>query len=178
MIICKTSDLKTIASGVINLGISDHNLVYISRKVGIPKGKPRIIETRQFNKLKVDEFQNDLRQAFIHFKDYTDPNIALHDWNAIFLQIADIHAPPRSKKVKGARQPWMTDEIKKLSFHRDYLKKKAVKLNSPAFYNSYKKCRNQVTERIKSAKTQVFQNEFRKHQKQQRNLGFDQQFTS
>ena len=92
LIICKTSDLKTIASGVINLGISDHNLVYISRKVGIPKGKPRIIETRQFNKLKVDEFQNDLRQAFIHFKDYTDPNIALHDWNAIFLQNADIHA--------------------------------------------------------------------------------------
>ena len=156
LIICKTSDLKTIASGVINLGISDHNLVYISRKIGIPKRKPRIIETRQFNKLKVDEFQNDLRQAFIHFKDYTDPNIALHDWNAIFLQIADIHAPPRSKKVKGARQPWMTDEIKKLSFHRDYLKKKAVKLNSPAFYNSYKKCRNQVTERIKSAKTQYF----------------------
>jgi hypothetical protein len=34
------------------------------------KGKPKIIETRQFNKLKVDEFQNDLRQAFIHFKDY------------------------------------------------------------------------------------------------------------
>ncbi len=90
----------------------------------------------------------------IHFKDYTDRNIALHDWNALFLQIADVHAPPRSKKVKGARQPWMTDEIKKLSFHRDYLKKKAVKLNSPAFYNSYKKCRNQVTERIKSAKTQ------------------------
>ena len=29
LIICKTSDLKTIASGVINLGISDHNLVYI-----------------------------------------------------------------------------------------------------------------------------------------------------
>ncbi len=56
LIICKTGDLKTIASGVINLGISDHNLVYISRNVGIPKGKPRIIETRQFNKLKVDEF--------------------------------------------------------------------------------------------------------------------------
>ena len=87
LIICKTSDSKTIASGVIDLGISDHNLVYISRKVGIPRGKPRIIETRQFNKLKVDKFQNDLRKAFMHFKDYTDPNIALHDWNTTFLQI-------------------------------------------------------------------------------------------
>ena len=59
LIICIPSDSKTIALGIINLGISDHNLVYISRKVGIPRGKPRIIETRQFNKLKVDKFQND-----------------------------------------------------------------------------------------------------------------------
>ncbi len=133
MITCKTSDLKTIASGVINLGISDHNLVYISRKVGIPKGKPRIIETIQFNKLKVNEFQNDLRQAFIHFKDYTDHNIALHDWNAIFLQIADIHAPPRSKRVKGARQPCMTDEIKKLRgcLPKNHLVNFASKINFP-----------------------------------------------
>ena len=137
LIICKTRDSKTIGLGVIDLGISDHNLVYISRKVGIPRGKPRIIETRQFNKLKVDKFQNDLRQAFMHFKDYTDPN-------TIFLQIADINTPLRSKRVKSNRQPWITDEIKKLSFHRDYLKKKAIKLNSPALHNSYKKCKNSV----------------------------------
>ena len=74
----------------------------------------------------------------------------------------DINAPPRSKRVKSDRQPWITDQIKKLSFHRDYLKKKAIKLNSPAFYNSYKKCKNQVTERIRNAKTQYFKTNLEK----------------
>ena len=74
----------------------------------------------------------------------------------------DINAPPRSKRVKSDRQPWITDQIKKLSFHRDYLKKKAIKLDSPAFYNSYEKCKNQVTERIKNAKTQYFKTNLEK----------------
>ena len=78
LIICKTNDLKIIESGVIDLGISDHSLVYVCRKIGIPRGSPKVIETRQFNKFKADKFQNDLRQAFIHIEDYTDPNAALH----------------------------------------------------------------------------------------------------
>ena len=39
-IITKIDDTKTIQSGVIELGISDHNLVYICRKIGIPKQEP------------------------------------------------------------------------------------------------------------------------------------------
>ena len=37
LIICTIGDSKTIASGIVDLGISDHNLVCICRKVGIPK---------------------------------------------------------------------------------------------------------------------------------------------
>jgi hypothetical protein len=40
IIIMKIDDTKTIQSGVIELGISDHNLVYICRKIGIPKQEP------------------------------------------------------------------------------------------------------------------------------------------
>ena len=36
-----------------------------------------------------------------------------------------------------------------MSYHRDYLKKKAVSLNSPVYHNAYKKCRNEVNRRIK-----------------------------
>ena len=34
---------KTIGSGLTELGISDHSLVYISRKIDIPKEGPKII---------------------------------------------------------------------------------------------------------------------------------------
>ena len=156
LIICKTDDPKTATTDVVVLGISDHNLVYTCRKVGICKQKPKIIETRQYHKLNKAKFQNDLKQAFLHFNEHSDPNTALQEWNKIFLLIADINAPVRSRKVRSDRQPWMTDEIKKLSFHRDYLKKKAVMLNSSAFHSSYKKCKNKVTKLISNAKTLYF----------------------
>ncbi len=43
-----------------------------------------------------------------------------------------------------------------MSYHRDYLKKKAVSLNSPAYHEAYKKCRNEVNRRIKVAKTNYY----------------------
>ncbi|CAB3997753.1 Hypothetical predicted protein [Paramuricea clavata] len=156
LIICKTDDPKTATTDVVELGISDHNLVYTCRKVGICKQKPKIIETRQYHKLNNAKFQNDLKQALLHINEHSDPNTALQEWNRIFLLIADINAPIRSRKVRSDRQPWMTDEIKKLSFHRDYLKKKAVMLNSSAFHSSYKKCKNKVTKLISNAKTHYF----------------------
>ena len=63
-----------------------------------------------------------------NFNHYTDPNLAWHYWKGIFLQIADKHAPLRLRKVKSEYTPWLTNEIKNTSYHRDFLKKKAVSL--------------------------------------------------
>jgi hypothetical protein len=156
LILTKTDDNKTIDSGVIELGISDHCLVYICRKLSIPKGKPKLIETRQFRHFNSTDFQSNLRQAFSNFNHYTDPNLAWLQWKEVFLQIADQHAPLRLRKVKSEYTPWLTNEIKNMSYHRDYLKKKAVSLNSPAYHIAYKKCRNEVNRRIKDAKTNFY----------------------
>ena len=43
-----------------------------------------------------------------------------------------------------------------MSYHRDFLKKKAVSLNSRAYHEAYKKCRNEVNSRIKVAKTNCY----------------------
>ena len=75
LIICKTDDLKTVITDVVDVAISDHNLVYICRKVGIPRRKSRIIETRQYHKLNQVKFQNDLKQALQHFNEHSDPNV-------------------------------------------------------------------------------------------------------
>ena len=139
-----------------DLEISDHDLIYLCRKIGIPKGNPKLIETRQFKHFNTIEFQNNLREAFSNFGHHTDPNIAWHEWKEIFLHIADHHAPLRVRKVKSEYKPWLTNEIKNLSYRRDYLKKKAVSLNSPAYHQAYKKCRNQVNRLIKDVKTKYF----------------------
>ena len=48
VIITQIGDSKTLETGAIQLGISDHSLVYLCRKISIPKEPPRIIFTRQF----------------------------------------------------------------------------------------------------------------------------------
>ena len=156
IILTKIDDTKTVDSGVIELGISDHSLVYICRKISIPKGNPKLIETRQFRHFNSTEFQSNLREAFCNFNHYTDPNSAWLRWKEIFLQIADKHAPLRLRKVKSEYTPWLTNEIKSMSYHRDYLKKKAVSFNSPVYHNAYKKCRNEVNRRIKDAKINYY----------------------
>ena len=46
IILTKIDDTKTTDSGVIELEISDHSLVYICGKISIPKGNSQLKETR------------------------------------------------------------------------------------------------------------------------------------
>ena len=156
IIITKIEDTKIIDSGVIDLGISDHNLVYICRKISIPKQAPKIIETRQFKNFNASAFQHDLREAFRTCNFHSDPNIGWDEWKAMFLNIANTHAPVRTRKVKSAHTPWLTDEIKRLCYRRDNLKKKVVRMNSQNYNTAYRKCRNQVTKLIKTEKEKYF----------------------
>ena len=150
IIITKIGDTKIIESGVIHLGISDHSLVYACRKVSIPKAKPKVVETRQFKHFNITNFQQDLNQALnsILFYNCTDANTAWYTWKEIFLEIADIHAPVLKRKVKSEYNPWMTNEIKNMSYHRDFLKRKAIKHNSTRYHELYKNCRNRVNNLI------------------------------
>ena len=76
LMITKVEDTKTIDSGVIDLGISDHNLVYICRKVSIPKQPPKIVETRQFKNFNTAAFQHDLQETFKTYSFTAEPNTA------------------------------------------------------------------------------------------------------
>ena len=131
-------------------------MAYICRKVSVPRQKPKIVETRRFKNFNPVQFQNDLEQALRCFNYNCDPNIAWNEWKSIFLRVADIHAPCRIRKVKSECSPWLNENIKKLSHHRDFLKKKAVRLNSTAYHKAYKRCKNQVTALIRETKASYY----------------------
>ena len=50
-------------SGVCTLSISDHNLVYAVRKIGILRKNPKYVETRNFKHFKANSFKIDLINA-------------------------------------------------------------------------------------------------------------------
>ena len=153
-------DTKVVDSGVIHVGISDRSLFYACRKVAVLKGKRKIVEIRQFKNFNTDRFQQDLDQALnsILFYDYNNANIAWHVWKETFLAVADTHAPVLKRKVKSEHNPWMTNWIKTIIHHRDFLKKKAVKHSSQRYHELYKNCRNIVNKLIKDTKATCVKN--------------------
>ena len=69
---------------------------------------------RQFKYFNSSAFQYDLKMAFqrhYNLYNYADPNHAWEVWKTIFLDIANMHAPLRIRKVKSEHCPWMTNEI-------------------------------------------------------------------
>ena len=147
IIITKIDDTKTIDSGVIHLGISDHSLVYICCKIARKK-TPKLIETRQFKHFNALRFQSEISEAFSYFPTFNDPNKAWETWK----EIPNKHVPLRQKRAKSEYCRWMNNEIKKQSYHRDYLKKKAISLNSVNYLQAYKQCKNQVNKCIEQTK--------------------------
>lgn len=61
--LCITNSPEKVSnSGVIHLGISDHSLVFLTRKAHYDRNGPRMIETRQLKHFDSNKFLNDLNQ--------------------------------------------------------------------------------------------------------------------
>jgi hypothetical protein len=50
-------------SGVYPLAISDHNLIFAIRKIGIPRRSPRYVETQNFKKFNASTFLSDIKNS-------------------------------------------------------------------------------------------------------------------
>lgn len=145
-----------IKSGVDHVGISDHSLIYVHRKISIPHNKPKVIRTRQYKHYNAENFRHDLGVIFQEQLDMSDPNILWNDWKTKFLAIADAHAPLVTRKVRSEYAPWLTNEIKNKIYLRDSLKKRAVKTGSSRTHEEYKKTRNEVNKLVKNTKANYF----------------------
>ncbi len=110
VIISSIEDNKTVEAGVVELAISDHNLVYICREVRVPKEPPKIIYCQQFKNFSVNEFRTDLRNIFAPNIFTDDPNNMWHDWKNRFLHVAEKHAPTRQRRVKSDYKPRLTEK--------------------------------------------------------------------
>ncbi len=110
-------------SGVIHLGISDHSLIYLQRKICIPRTEPKIIKTRQFKHYNAYNFKSDIfaqlnvEETFWH--NTHDPNFSWKIWKTRFLNVADSHAPPIRKKVRSQHAPLITQNIRQIMRQRD-----------------------------------------------------------
>ena len=52
-------------SGIYTLSISDHYLIYAVRKIGLPRGQPKFIQSRNFKHFNEENFLTDLKNGLL-----------------------------------------------------------------------------------------------------------------
>ena len=88
-------------SGVLDLTISDHYLVYVVLDMKLPKLSPTYITTRSFKNYTADQFSSDTAQvpwSTVELMDSVDDRV--NAFNDLFLTCVDNHAPVKTLKLK------------------------------------------------------------------------------
>ena len=64
------------------------------------------------------------------------------------MGVIDKHAPIRSRRISNRNSPWVTNEIRRLMFKQDYLKKQAITSGDPDIWCQYRQLRNHTNNEI------------------------------
>ena len=146
--------------GVIHIGISGHSLIFLQRKISMPRSEPKLINKRNFKHYNVDALRSDLAACLANLTStIQDPNDMWSEWKDRFLAVADMYAPQETKKVRSVNSPWITNNIRQKMCHRDFLKKKAIQTKSKITTKLIKKERNELNKLIKKTKVEYFTNQ-------------------
>ena len=131
--LCITSTLANVVnSGVMHLSISDHSLVYMIRKAHYVRDGVRHTETRTMKNFNSENFLRDLEHRQwdnVYCSD--DPNEMWVIWKSMLMETVDKHVPLRSRRIRNRKSLWVTNDLRRQIFNRDYLKKKAISTNDP-----------------------------------------------
>ena len=131
------------SSGVNDIGISDHSLVYAVMRSHCPRPCMKIKNKRSFKHFDQDLFSRNVSQIPFHvgyvFDDVDDVAWA---WGKIFTDLLDEHAPVKKKAIKREHVPFMTtdllDAIRKL-------KQTYYATKHPVDWQKYKEQRNKTS---------------------------------
>ena len=133
------------SSGSVEVGISDHALVFAQRKLIHTRAKARFIRARLFRKYDPADFRHKLSQLnWTDVLEDRDPNSAWELFKKEFVKICDLVAPYGTIKVRGKLPAWINDDYLSISDARDHAKIKFNRTKSPLDDYVYKTLRNQA----------------------------------
>ena len=83
---------------------------------------------------------------------------AVHLWEQLFLDVANVYAPIKTQRRRGHQTPWVTSKLTEIRHDRDHHHKKARKSMSKYHWDMYKKLRNLANREDKRLKSEYFCN--------------------
>ena len=146
--------------GVINVGLSDHQLIFCTRKVSrIKTGVAH--KYLNFSSLKnytADYYKEALKQVdFPNYENFGDVNKAYSNFFQKLMTVIDKITPCKSKRVKGNTQKWFDGEVLEKLNLRNELFKKFNKSRLHTDKELYKKSKCDALKLIMSKKQAFFE---------------------
>ena len=160
-------------SGVIETGISDHFMVYCTRKITRGYiGKHNSVKVRSMKHYDKDLFSEKLQSIeWLAVLESMNINEAWESFKTIFTQVVDDVAPEKEIRIKGRSEAWINSEILELIYERDNM---LMQANSDKTNRDlrvqYNKLRNKVTKTIKQTKVSYFRNKIEENKNNSKQL--------
>ena len=146
---------------VLPLGLSDHAMVLINRKINSHyKVLFGVSKIRNFKKFNEECFITDLKNMpWYVVEERNDIDEAYHVWELMFNTVCDKHAPLQQIRRRATHMaPWVTKEMLELSRKRDSLRSKAQKSGNQDDWLHTKCIRNKVNNLAKHLKKTYYAN--------------------
>ena len=136
-IILTTNSKLICDSGVLQHSMSDHFAIYCFRKSSL-KNQPRYLTYRDMNNFRREYFNLDLQLApWSVCTVFDDVDDQCYVWYTLFMEIADLHTPLKTKRCKKRQVPWMSAEIKELVRQHDQMHRIAITTKNEQFLQLY-----------------------------------------
>ena len=140
--------------GIVNVGLSDHQLIYCARKITRTSlNAHKYVKMRSLKYYSEDLYVKKLKEIdFPDYSNFKDINEAYSDFTGKVASVIDEIAPIKEVRVKSNSQDWFDAEINEEIERRDKLLAKFKKSRSHSDNENYKKSRNKVQHMIKDKK--------------------------
>ena len=154
-------------SGVVNIGMSDHNAIFCSRKInkGFKLNKHNTCKIRSMKDFDQDVFVDKLRNVnWFDVLNCENVDMAWSKFKKLFIDVIDTVAPVKEVRLKYKSEDWFTGELVELIHERDKALMKFRKCKDNEMYNIYKNLRNKVQYEIRKAKKNYVKNVVKENQ--------------
>ena len=120
---------RVIRQGIIDVGLSDHQLIFCTRKISrIKRGAHKHIKFCSFKHYSADLFKEALTSInFPNYLNFNDTTEAYDDFIPKSMVAIDKVAPMKERRIKHNSQEWFDGEISESIKNRDKLLKKIKK---------------------------------------------------
>ena len=98
--------------GVIDVGLSDHQIICWTRKISRIRGKHKQIRYRSLKNYSADIFEEALaRVDFPNYRNFENINDAYSNFIQTLMRVIDLVAPIQSRRIKQNSQEWFDGEV-------------------------------------------------------------------